>query len=135
MHSGRSDTAANANVNSDAPQNSLANFSQSQRKSCGSSAAKLIASGFANEIAKCSSSLYKFLANGRLRQNSLAIANATAWCTQVQTTSKPKRSFARSKRRSIRENFCDRRGCQTSQRKRLTSGEAWGTSGEPLGCC
>ena len=38
---------------------------------------------FANEIAKMSASLRKFLANGRLRQNSLAIANAMAWCTQV----------------------------------------------------
>ena len=34
-------------------------------------------------MAKISFSLRKFLANGRLRQNSLAIANAMAWCTQV----------------------------------------------------
>ena len=40
------------------------------------------ANGFANEMAKSSSSLRKFLANGCLRQNSLAIANAMAWCTQ-----------------------------------------------------
>ena len=40
------------------------------------------ANGFANEIAKSLSSLRKFLANGSLRQNSLAIANAMAWCTQ-----------------------------------------------------
>ena len=39
--------------------------------------------GFANEIAKLLSSLRTFLANGRLRLNSLAIANAMAWCTQV----------------------------------------------------
>ena len=36
----------------------------------------------ANEMAKISSSLRKLLANGSLRQNSLAIANAMAWCTQ-----------------------------------------------------
>ena len=41
------------------------------------------ANGFANEIAKNLSSLRKFLATGSLRQNSLAIANAMAWCTQV----------------------------------------------------
>ena len=34
---------------------------------------------------KSSSSLRKFLANGSLRQNSLAIANAMAWCTQTPT--------------------------------------------------
>ena len=43
------------------------------------------ANGFANEMAKISFSLRKFLANGRLRQNSLAIANAMAWCTQAPT--------------------------------------------------
>ena len=37
---------------------------------------------FANEMAK-SFSLRKLLANGSLRQNALAIVNATAWCTQV----------------------------------------------------
>ena len=41
-----------------------------------------IANGFAKEVAKLSFSLRKFLANGRLRQNSLVIANAMAWCTQ-----------------------------------------------------
>ena len=41
--------------------------------------------GFANEIAKISSLLRKFLANGSLRQNLLAIANAMAWCTQPLT--------------------------------------------------
>ena len=40
------------------------------------------ANGFGNVIVKISSSLRKFLAHARLRQNSLAIANATAWCTQ-----------------------------------------------------
>ena len=32
-------------------------------------------------MARLSFSLQKFLVNGRLRQNSLAIANAIAWCT------------------------------------------------------
>ena len=41
--------------------------------------------GFANEIAKISFSLRKFLANGPLRQNLLAIANAMAWRTQSGT--------------------------------------------------
>ena len=41
------------------------------------------ADGFANEIAKNLSSLRKLLPNGSLRQNSLVIANAIAWCTQV----------------------------------------------------
>ena len=40
---------------------------------------------FANEVAENSLSLRKFLANGRLRQNSLAIADAMAWCTQPPT--------------------------------------------------
>ena len=35
---------------------------------------------------KNSFSLRKFLANGRLRQNSLAIANAMAWCTQLRNS-------------------------------------------------
>ena len=43
------------------------------------------ANGFANEIAKISSSLRKFPANGSLRQNSLANANAMAWCTQIRS--------------------------------------------------
>ena len=34
-----------------------------------------------------SSSLRRFLANGSLRQNALAIANAMAWCTQNRTGS------------------------------------------------
>ena len=38
--------------------------------------------GFANAMAKLLFLLRKFLANGRLRQNSLAIAHAMAWCTQ-----------------------------------------------------
>ena len=42
------------------------------------------ANGFANERAKILSSLQKLLANGSLRQNSLAIANAKAWCTQSE---------------------------------------------------
>ena len=42
------------------------------------------ANGFANEMVKISFSLQRFLANGRLQHNSLAIANATAWCTQVR---------------------------------------------------
>ena len=68
------------------PENSLANFG------CQISTNKLRkalrrnslanANGFANEIAKMSSSLRNLLANGSLRQNSLAIANAMAWCTQ-----------------------------------------------------
>ena len=44
------------------------------------------ANGFANEIAKISSSLQKFVANGSLRQNSLAIENAMVWCTQSRTS-------------------------------------------------
>ena len=43
-----------------------------------------IVTGFANDMAKLSFSLREFLANGRLRQNSLAIANAMAWCTQYR---------------------------------------------------
>ena len=38
----------------------------------------------ANEVAQKMFSLWKSLANGRLRQNLLAIANATAWCTQAR---------------------------------------------------
>ena len=37
-------------------------------------------------MTQISLSLRKLLANGRLRQNSLAIANAMAWCTQYRTT-------------------------------------------------
>ena len=36
-------------------------------------------------LASLKFSLRKFLANGHLRQNSLAIANAMAWCTQIGT--------------------------------------------------
>ena len=43
-----------------------------------------IAKGFANEMAKFSFLPWKFLANGRLRQNSRAIANSMAWSTQVR---------------------------------------------------
>ena len=51
---------------------------------------------FANEMAENSFSLRKFLANGRLWQNSLAIANAMAWCTQIpidRQIPKPCRGF------------------------------------------
>ena len=44
--------------------------------------------GFANAIAKISSSMRKCLANGRLRQNSLAMAHAMAWCTQISACDK-----------------------------------------------
>ena len=91
MHRGRSDRAANANANSDAPRQFASEFSAPNLKQ---KAANLAlrrnslanANGFANEMAKISFSLRKFLANGRLRQNSLAIANAMAWCTQQGTS-------------------------------------------------
>ena len=51
------------------------------------------ANGFANEIAKISSSLRKFLANRSLRQNSLANANAMAWCSWGLATSKGRAQF------------------------------------------
>ena len=41
------------------------------------------ANGLPNEITKVSSLLRNFHADGSLRQNSLAIANAMACCTQV----------------------------------------------------
>ena len=54
---------------------------KSQTKSCELSVAKELlakANGFANDIAKISSSLWNFIANGSLRQNSLAIAHVMA---------------------------------------------------------
>ena len=71
------------------PKNLLANVGhQISKKSYEISAVKYFASDFANEIARIPFSLFKVLANGRLRQKSLAIVNATAWspwCTQVGT--------------------------------------------------
>ena len=71
------------------PENSLANFGhQISNKKLRIELrrnALANANGFANEIAKMSSSLRKSLANGSLRQTSLAIANAMAWCTQHQS--------------------------------------------------
>ena len=72
MHRGRSDTAANANANSDAPRKFASEFWLPNLKA---KAANLAlrrnplanANGFANEIAQISSSLRKFLANGSLR--------------------------------------------------------------------
>ena len=61
------------------PANSLANFSHQitnkklQIKRC---------EGIRQRMPKISSSLRKFLADGSLRQNSLANANAMAWCTR-----------------------------------------------------
>ena len=43
------------------------------------------ANGFANAIAKISSSVRRFLSNGGLRRHSIATANAMAWCTQPLT--------------------------------------------------
>ena len=87
MHRGRSDAVANANANSDAPRKFASEFShQTPKEKVANSALRrnplANANGFANEIAKFLFSLRKFLANGRLLQNSLAIANAMAWCTQ-----------------------------------------------------
>ena len=87
MHRGRSDTAANANANSDAPRELASKLFPPKRRN---HAANQVlrrnslanANGFANETAKIASSLRKFPANGCLRQDSLANANATAWCTQ-----------------------------------------------------
>ena len=89
MHRGRSDTAVNANANSDAPRKFASEFSAPNLKQEAANYALrrnslANANGFANEIAEISFSLQKFLANGRLRQNSLAIANAMAWCTQIR---------------------------------------------------
>ena len=86
-HRGRSDTAANANANSDSPQKFASDFWPPNLKQevanyalRRNSLAK--AKDFANEMAKIPFSLRNFLANGSLRQKSLAIANAMAWCTQ-----------------------------------------------------
>ena len=84
MHRGRIDTAANANANSDAPRKFASEFLPPNLKEKAANQALrrnslANANGFANEIAKISSSLRKFLANGHLRQNSLAVADATAW--------------------------------------------------------
>ena len=89
MHRGRSDTAATANANSGAPQKFASEFLAPNLKQKAANQALRRDSlanvnGFANEkMAKISFSLRKFLTNGRLRQNSLAIANAMAWCTQL----------------------------------------------------
>ena len=80
MHRGRSDTAANANAISDAPREFASEF-WAQNLKLRKINSLAIANGFASEISKISFSLRKFLANGRLRQNSLAIATM-AWCTQ-----------------------------------------------------
>ena len=66
------------------PENSLANFGHEISKGKLRINPLAIANGFANEIAKILFSLRKFRANGRLRQNSLALANAMAWCTQLR---------------------------------------------------
>ena len=88
VHRGRSDTAANANANSDAPRQFASEFWPPNLKQKAANWALrrnslANANGFANEMAKFCLLLKKFLANGHLRQNSLAIANAMAWCTQV----------------------------------------------------
>ena len=89
VHRGRSDTAANANANSDASQEFASEFCPPNLKQKAANSALrrnslANANGFANQIAKVSSSLRKFLANGSLRRKSLAIANAMAWCTQAR---------------------------------------------------
>ena len=65
------------------PDNSLANFSQKAANEALRKNSLANANGFANENDKISFSLLKFLANGRLRLNSLALANAMVWCTQL----------------------------------------------------
>ena len=90
MHRSRSDTAANANANSDAPREYASEFlPPNPKEKAANQALRInslaIANGFAKEVVKFSFSLRKFVANGRLRQNSPAIANAMAWCTQFQT--------------------------------------------------
>ena len=77
MHRGRSDTAANANANSDAPREFASEFWPPNLKEKAANYALrrnslANANGFANEMAENSFSLQKVLANGRLRQNSLA---------------------------------------------------------------
>ena len=88
-HRGRSDTAANANANSDAPRKFAGEFlaPKSQTKSCELGVAMEFASEcdfFCEGNGTISFSLQKFLANGWLRQNSQAIAHAMAWCTQKE---------------------------------------------------
>ena len=89
MHRGRSDTAANANANSDAPREFASEFwppisnKKLRIKRC-EGIRNANANGFANEMVKIPFSLRNFLANGSLRQNSLATANAMAWCTQLR---------------------------------------------------
>ena len=87
MHRGRSDRAANTNLNSDSRRKFGSEFHPPNLKEKAANSvlrrnSQANATGFANEIAKIPSSLRKFLANGSLRQISLAIANAMAWCTQ-----------------------------------------------------
>ena len=87
MHGGRCDTAANANANYDAPRKFTSEFQPPNLKQKAANEALrrnplANANGFANETARISSSLQKFLANGRLRLNALAFANVMAWCTQ-----------------------------------------------------
>ena len=90
VHRGHSGTVANANANSDAPRRFASEFRPPNLKEKAANSALrrnslMNAKVFANEMANVSSSLWKFLANGCMRQNSLAIANATAWCTQSLT--------------------------------------------------
>ena len=77
--------------------------------------------------------LFLFLANVRLRQDSLAIANATAWCTQRESTkginnftmlSHAANQCALHSKRSvlIRGTLCSVSGLQ---REGLTSGGVW----------
>ena len=84
MHRGCSETVANANANSDAPREFAGEFWPRNLNEKVTNL-ELRRNSLANEIAKISSSLRKFLANGSSRQNSLAIANAMAWCTQFQS--------------------------------------------------
>ena len=90
MHHSRSDRAANAKANSDAPRKFASEFlPPNLNEKVANQALRInslaIANGFANAMAKLSFLLQKLLANGRLQQNSLAIANAMAWCTQILT--------------------------------------------------
>ena len=90
MHRGRTEAAANANADSDAPRKVASEFQPPNLKEKAANHALrrnslANANGFANEIAKISSSLREFHANESLRQNSLAIQNAMAWYTQLET--------------------------------------------------
>ena len=79
MHRGPSDTAANANANSDSPREiSPPNLKEEAANKALRRNSLANANGFANETTK----IVLVGANGRLRQNLLAIANAMAWCTQ-----------------------------------------------------